>query len=340
MAGLLAGAPDRDPVRVVLWARDPGQVEAMLRDRCNRRYLPEFSLPPALHVTGSLEDAMAGADVVVMAVPTRWARPALARAAAVAKPGAVVVNLAKGLEPVTLLTMCQMTSEVLPGHPVAALSGPNLAPEIAMGSPAATVVACAEAHMAGRLQQLFSLPHLRVYTNEDVIGCELAGAVKNVLALGAGMADGWGAGANAKAAIITRGLAELARLGVALGGHPWTFSGLAGLGDVVLTCTSERSRNWTVGFRLGRGEGLAQVLSAMQQVAEGVSTAASVVALGQRHRVELPICEQVASVLEGRCHPSQAVAALLGREATHERAGWPVGGGGERSPAEDARLLA
>ena len=215
IAGLLASKSAAREVQesggadVVLWGRDPVQVEAIARERCNRRYLPEFVLAPELRLTACLDDAVSGAAVVVMAVPARWARQVMEGLSAAAPSDAIVVNLAKGLEPPALLTMSQLTAEVMPGHPVAALAGPNLAPEIAMGLPAASVVACGQQDVAVHLQQLLSLPNLRVYTNDDVIGCEIAGCVKNVLALGAGMADGWGAGANAKAAIITRGVGAL-----------------------------------------------------------------------------------------------------------------------------------
>jgi glycerol-3-phosphate dehydrogenase (NAD(P)+) len=283
---------------------------------------------------------------MVMAVPSCWVRDVVVAAAPFVSQDAVVVSLVKGIEQRTLATMSQVVSQVLVGRPVGVLTGPNLAAEIAMGLPAATVVASACEHVASELQELFSLPHLRVYTNDDVVGCELAGSVKNVLALGAGMVDGLGAGANARAAIITRGLAEMSRLGVAMGGHPLTFSGLAGLGDVVLTCTSERSRNRKVGFLLGSGHSLRDVLAGTNQVAEGVTTAASVVGLGCRHKVELPICEQVAAVLEGSRRPEEAVAALLGRQPTHERAGlgpweagFPATGAPEASPVlKDAML--
>jgi glycerol-3-phosphate dehydrogenase (NAD(P)+) len=328
MAGLLAGqarqaaAGEAGPWRTVaLWARDPARAGVLARERVNNDYLPGFRLPGDLAVTGSLEEAVDGAGVLVMAVPSCWARRVMLAAGPAAGREAVVVNLAKGIEPQTLLTMSQVAAAALPGRPRAVLTGPNFAAEIAMGLPAATVVASGDKQLAACLQRLFSLPHLRVYTNDDVIGCEVAGSVKNVLALGAGMADGLGAGDNARAAIVTRGVAELSRLGVAMGGDPLTFSGLAGLGDIVLTCTSERSRNRRVGFLLGTGRSLEDVLAGMGQVAEGVTTAASVVALAHRHHVELPICEQVAAVLAGRIRPSGALAALLGREPTHELAG-------------------
>lgn len=220
--------------------------------------------------------------------------------------------------------MSQIVGQLLPSAVFAVLSGPNFASEIAQGLPAATVVACSDHERAIYVQALMSSGLLRVYTNDDVIGCEIAGAVKNVLALGAGMADGIGAGENARAAMMTRGLAELVRLGTAMGGHPLTFAGLAGLGDLVLTCTSDRSRNRSVGIELGRGASLDNILSSVSGVAEGVSTAPAVVALARRYNVEVPICAQVAAVLEGERTPAEAMVTLLGREPAHERAGAPT----------------
>jgi glycerol-3-phosphate dehydrogenase (NAD(P)+) len=323
IAGLLARAGRQ---KVFLWARSADLAEAIASQGRNPRYLPELSLPSSLTVTADLGEAVHEAGVIVGAVPTLWARGVLSATSAYASAGAVVVNLAKGIEPEGLLTMSQLAAQVLPGRPTAVLTGPNLAAEVASGLPAATVVACADEGLAGELQEMFSFPNLRVYTNDDVVGCEVAGAVKNVLALGAGMADGLGAGDNARAAIITRGLAELARLGVAMGGHPWTFSGLAGLGDIVLTCTSHRSRNRSVGFRLGQGCSVEEATAGMHEVAEGLTAAPCVVALAERHGTAAPICEQVASVVAGRCRPEEAVERLLQREPTHERAGLPVVG--------------
>ena len=349
VAALMAGAhhrygrPEREgpplsddgqaaaPRRVFLVARRRELAEQAQRTRRNAQYLPGFDLPPALEVTSSLPAALDGADVIVMAVPSRWARPAMVSIEQHRAKNAVVVSLAKGIEPGTLLTMSQVGGEVLPGATFAVVSGPNLASEIAAGLPAATVVASTDSQAAAHLQALIGSPRLRVYTNDDVIGCELAGAVKNVLALAAGMVVGMGAGDNAGAAMITRGLAELARLGVAMGGHPLTFSGLAGLGDLVLTCTSEHSRNRRAGVALGRGLSPAQVVPSGGQVAEGLSTALPVVELAARYGVEMPICSQVAAVLAGACSPSEALDALLARGTTHELAGappWPGRPGG------------
>lgn len=330
IAAVLAGT-QATPRRVVLAARQHVRAEEIRRLGQNSAYLPGFDLPSALEVTSSLADAVHGADVVVMAVPSKWARPAMAGVSAHRAKEAIVLSLAKGLEPGSSMTMAQIGAEELPGATFAVLSGPNFASEIAAGLPAATVVACADREAASAVQALFSSSRLRVYTNDDVVGCELAGAVKNVLALAAGMVEGMGAGENARAAMMTRGLAEMTRLGVAMGGHPFTFSGLAGLGDLVLTCTSDRSRNRRVGLALGRGRPLREVVAGMSQVAEGVSTAQPVVHLAARHGLEMPICAQVAAVLAGSSTPARAIDALLARDQTHELAGaptWPGRSGG------------
>lgn len=312
------------PRRVALVARRPELADQAQRARRNPQYLPTFELPPTVEVTCSLAGALDGASVIVMAVPSRWARLAMASIEEHRAKNAVVLSLAKGIEPGTLLTMSQVGAQVLPNATFAVLSGPNLASEIAAGLPAATVVASHDRQAATALQALLGSPRLRVYTNDDVVGCELAGAVKNVLALAAGMVDGMGAGANARAAMMTRGLAEMTRLGVAMGGHPLTFSGLAGLGDLVLTCSSEQSRNRQAGVALGRGLAPADVGPGAGQVAEGLTSAGPVVELAARYGVEMPICSQVAAVLAGTCTPAAALDALLARGPTHELAGAPA----------------
>lgn len=322
VAALLARTAPQG-ARIALWARRPEHAREIAAAGRNDSYLPALLLPGPLVVTASLEQALDGAGLVVLAVPSRWAREVLAAGRAALAPGATVLSLVKGIEASSLMTMSQVVLQVTGPRPVAVLSGPNLAEEIAAGLPAATVVASATPQAAVLVRDLLSSPRLRVYTHDDVIGCELAGAGKNVLALGAGMVDGMGAGSNALAALITRGVAELSRLGASLGGHPLTFSGLAGLGDIVLTCTSKRSRNRRVGFALGTGQPLADALSSLHHVAEGVTTAGAIVALGQRYGVELPICQEVASVVGGARRPDEAVAVLLGRQARHELDGQP-----------------
>lgn len=305
----------------VLWARDPGLAEAIRTGNENRPYLPGVTLPPGMTATASLAEACGGADVVVMAVPSHGFRAVLADAAPSIDAGAAVVSLTKGVEQDTIRRMTEIVSELLPGQDpgrVGVLTGPNLAREVAEGQPTATVVAVRDPEWAARLQRTFMTPTFRVYTNPDVVGCEIAGALKNVVALAAGIAHGLGYGDNTKAALITRGLVELGRLGRALGGDPLTFSGLAGMGDLVATCTSAKSRNRTVGVALGQGRPLDEIVDEMHMVAEGVKSTAAVLELARRHGVEMPISEQVGAVLyEGR-HAADIVPALMLREAKAE----------------------
>jgi glycerol-3-phosphate dehydrogenase (NAD(P)+) len=222
------------------------------------------------------------------------------------------------LEQHTLKRMTEVVAEVVPGHPSGVLTGPNLAKEIMAGRPAASVVALTDSHLASELRPIFARPSFRVYTNDDVVGCEVAGALKNVMALAAGMSDGMGLGDNSKAALMTRGLAELARLGVAVGGKPLTFSGLAGMGDLVATCMSRQSRNRTVGEELGKGRPIDDIVADMNMVAEGVKTARAVVELGRRVGIELPIAEQVAAVVNGEKTAAEVIPILMQREAKGE----------------------
>jgi glycerol-3-phosphate dehydrogenase (NAD(P)+) len=308
----------------VLWARDPRVVDRVNAEHCNADYLPQITLPDALEATASLTEACAGADVVVMGVPSHGFRAVLADAGSSIATDAAVISLSKGLEQGTVLRMTEVIAEVLPDHRpdrIGVLSGPNLASEVALGQPTASVVALGDAELAQQLQTLFMTQTFRVYTNPDVVGCEIAGALKNVIAIAAGIAHGLGYGDNTKAALITRGLAELARLGMALGGDPLTFSGLAGMGDLVATCTSDKSRNRTVGVALGEGRALDDIVAEMKMVAEGVKSTEAVLELGRRAGLELPIAEQVGAVLyEGRT-PADIVPALMLRQAKPELGG-------------------
>jgi glycerol-3-phosphate dehydrogenase (NAD(P)+) len=305
---------------VVLWARRE-QLAATVRERHeNPEYLPGIALPPGLTATSSAEQAVEGADLVVLAVPSQTLRANLAQLAGALPPGVLLVSLMKGVELGTTKRMSEVIAEVadVPPGQVAVVSGPNLAKEIARGQPSATVVACTDAEAAARLQAACSTAYFRPYTNPDVVGCELGGAVKNVIALATGMAEGMGFGDNTKASLITRGLAETARLGIALGADPMTFAGLAGLGDLVATCSSPLSRNRTFGERLGRGETMEQVLSQKQGIAEGVKSCESVLELARKHDVDMPITEQVVAVChEGRA-PREVIGALMTREAKSE----------------------
>lgn len=267
----------------VLWARDEELARRIEETRENGRYLPGILLPEQLRVTASLREACRGAEAVALAVPSHGMREVLSAARLFVDDDAPVVSLSKGVERDSLLRMTQVAGEVLVDHRrdrIGVLTGPNLAREVAEGQPAASVVAIGDVLSARTLQAVFMTPTFRVYTNPDVVGCEIAGACKNVMALGAGMASGLGYGDNTLAALVTRGLAELARLGLALGGEPLTFSGLAGMGDLVATCTSTQSRNRTVGFELARGRALDDIVREMDMVAEGVKSTQAVLAVG------------------------------------------------------------
>jgi glycerol-3-phosphate dehydrogenase (NAD(P)+) len=285
--------------RTVLWARDAALSREINDAHANSRYLPGMSLPARLHADDSLSRVVSGADVLVMAVPSHGFRATLAQAVEHIRPWVPVVSLTKGLEQHTERRMSEVIQELLPSHPVGVLSGPNLAQEILAGKAAASVLAMQDPAILARLQPVFSSGLFRVYTNEDVTGCELGGVLKNVIAIACGMGDGMGAGDNARAAMITRGLAEITRLGVALGGRPETFAGLAGLGDLVTTCSSALSRNRFVGEQLGQGRAIAEIVQEMSMVAEGVKSAPVAVALAEHHGVDVPMIREVNRVLAG-----------------------------------------
>jgi glycerol-3-phosphate dehydrogenase (NAD(P)+) len=316
VAALLARVPG-----VTLWARDPALAEHIDRAHENPRYLPGVTLPSELHATGDLLAACASADVLVLGVPSHGLRTVLCDVVSEVDPEAPVLSLAKGVEQGTHLRMTEVAADVLAGHRrdrIGVLTGPNLAREVAAGQPAASVIAMIDPVTATALQERFMTVTFRVYTNPDVVGCEIAGALKNVIAIAAGIAAGLGYGDNTKAALITRGLAELARLGVVLGGEPLTFSGLAGMGDLVATCTSDQSRNRRVGVELGRGRSLDDIVAELDMVAEGVKSTRAVLELAATHGVEMPIATMVGAVLyEGR-RPADLVPALMLREAKAE----------------------
>jgi glycerol-3-phosphate dehydrogenase (NAD(P)+) len=302
----------------VLWGRKRHLVDQINVEHVNRDYLPGFPLPPELCATDSLEEAVSSADVVVMAVPSHGYREVVGRAAPYVRPWVPIVTLAKGLERSTLKRMSEVTVDELPGHPVAALTGPNLAKEIIAGQPAASVVAIPDDTISKELQRIFGTATLRVYTNRDLVGCEVAGVVKNVIAIAAGMIEGMGFGDNTRATLITRGLAEMARLGIAMGADPMTFGGLAGMGDLIATCSSKQSRNNQVGLQLGSGKTIEEILAATSMVAEGVKSSPSVLDLARRYGVEMPITEQVVAVChEGRT-PADALQLLMQRDSKSE----------------------
>jgi glycerol-3-phosphate dehydrogenase (NAD(P)+) len=302
----------------ILWARRAALAAQIDGEHVNGDYLPGVRLPDGLRCTSSLAEAVAGADVLVMAVPSHGYREVAAEAASYLRPWVPVVSLTKGLERSSRKRMSEVTRDEMPGHPVAVLTGPNLAKEILSGQPAASVVAIDDADIAVELQRVFTRPTLRVYTNDDVVGCEVGGVVKNVIAIAAGMAEGMGFGDNTRATLITRGLAEMTRLGQAMGGRAATFAGLAGVGDLIATCSSKQSRNSTVGFQLGQGRMIDEVVGSMQMVAEGVKSSPSVLDLARRHGVEMPITEQVVAVCHQGRSARDAVASLMGRSRKSE----------------------
>ena len=316
LASLLSHRAD-----TTLWAREP-EVVAAIRERGeNDTFLPGVTLPSTLQVTGDLGEAVADADLVVFAVPAQHLRK-VAESVSIAAP--IVLNVAKGLEQGTCKRMSEVLAEVLSGHDpntIGVLSGPNLAREVVSGQPAATCTAFSDPGAAVAVQQLLMTPTLRVYTSDDLIGCEIGGALKNVIAIAAGVADGLGYGMNTRAALITRGLAELARLGTALGGRPLTFLGLAGNGDLVATCSSPQSRNFRLGRELATGRPAGEVLAGMTAVAEGAETAPVAVELAGRMNVELPIAKSVLALLRQERTPAELVPELMGRGGKPELAG-------------------
>ena len=302
----------------VLWARSEATAQEVRESHTNDRYLAGFRLPERLDATSDLRLAVADADVLVVGVPSIGFRDILTQVKPHIRPWIPVVSLSKGFEQGSLLRMTEVVKQVLPGHPAAALTGPNLAKEIMSGRAAAAVVATEDMAVATALQDVFHTARFRVYTNHDVIGCEVAGALKNVIAIAAGIAEGLGVGDNTRAAVITRGLSELTRLGVAMGGLPATFAGLAGMGDLMATCMSPQSRNRHVGEQLGKGRQLADVLAEMTMVAEGVRTAETVMLLAARYNVSMNICASIHGVVTGSITAADSYAGLVKARPGHE----------------------
>ncbi len=303
---------------VILWARNPATVDEINTHHTNEVYLPGATLPEALVATAELAEAVRGADVIVMGIPSQNFRQVLVEAKPYIRAWVPVISLTKGLELDTRMRMTQIINEVLPGHPVGVLTGPNLAREIMAGQAAAGVIAMQDPIIVQELQTIFKSGLFRVYTNTDVIGCELGGVLKNIIAIAVGMGDGQGAGDNTRAGLITRGLAEITRLGVAMGGRPETFAGLAGMGDMIATCTSPQSRNRHVGIQLGKGRSMDEIISEMVMVAEGAKSAPAVMALAEEYGVEMPIARDVYRVLSGDATASRAFRGLLRVEAGAE----------------------
>ena len=296
---------------ITLWARDAETVEGINTDRENRKYLPGIKLPSALRATQNLAAVVATADVLVMGVPSHSFRGVLEEAKQHLRPWVPVISLTKGLELSSGLRMTQLIEEILPGHPVGVLTGPNLAREIMSGQAAASVLSMEDEIVVRALQPVFHSGLFRVYTNTDLLGCELGGVLKNIIAIAVGMGDGLGAGDNTRSALMTRGLAEITRLGVAMGGRAETFAGLTGMGDLIATCTSPLSRNRHVGVELGKGRKIDDIIAGMNMVAEGVKSAPTVMALADQYGIAMPIARDVYDVTQGNRDAQEVFRGLL-----------------------------
>ncbi len=309
-------------IPVTLWAHEPETCEDVRARRVNTVYLPGQRIPPAVIPTTSLEEVCRGKDLVVSVSPSHVVRSVMGRASAYLSEGTIVLSASKGIENETLLTMTGVLRQVLPPsfhRTLAVISGPSFAREVALHAPTAVAVAAEDTGVARAVQETVSTPYFRAYTNSDMLGLELGGALKNVIALAAGVSDGLGFGLNTRAALITRGLAEISRLGVKMGADPLTFAGLAGLGDLILTSTGDLSRNRTVGLSLGHGKTLEEVLTGMTSVAEGVKTSKAAYELGSRQGVAMPITEQVYLLLYRNKPAREAVVELMSRELKTEK---------------------
>jgi glycerol-3-phosphate dehydrogenase (NAD(P)+) len=305
--------------QILLWGHNVDRVVRIQKNRENRDYLPGVKLPESVDVTSELGDC-AGADLIVFVTPSTVLRDIATRLQKlIDNPRALFLSCTKGVEHLTGMRMSQILREVFPGHKIAVLSGPNLAVEIAQNLPTATVIACNDLNYAASLQDILGSSRFRIYTSQEVASVELGGALKNVFALAAGISDGLGLGDNSKAALVTRSLAELVRLGIAMGGNANAFYGLSGAGDLIVTCYSERSRNHSVGKRLGRGESVAQILGSMKVVAEGIPTARSAWECARRLNITTPIIDQVYTVLYEQKKPAVALEELLRREQKAEQ---------------------
>ncbi|HJS12993.1 NAD(P)H-dependent glycerol-3-phosphate dehydrogenase [Sphingopyxis sp.] len=296
---------------IALWARDAETVDDINAIHENRKYLPGIALPATLRATNDMAEVVASADVLVMGVPSHSFRAVLEEARAHLRPWVPVISLTKGLELSSGKRMTELIEEVLPGHPVGVLTGPNLAREIMTGQAAASVLSMEDEIVVRALQPVFHSGLFRVYTNTDLLGCELGGVLKNIIAIAVGMGDGLGAGDNTRSALMTRGLAEITRLGVAMGGRPETFAGLTGMGDLIATCTSPLSRNRHVGVELGKGRPIDEIIASMNMVAEGVKSAPTVIALAEKHGLDMPIARDVYDVTQGKRSAQEVFRGLL-----------------------------
>ena len=296
---------------ITLWARNKNTVDEINNNHTNTKYLAAAKLPRTLQATNDLQQAVSNMDVIIMAIPAQSFRSVLKEIRPMIRPWVPIVSLSKGLELSSRMRMTEIINEILPEHPRGVLTGPNLAREIMAGYAAASVIAMEDAVIVKQLQKLFHSGLFRVYTNHDVIGCELGGALKNIIAIAAGIGDGQGAGDNTRSAVITRGLAEISRLGAVMGGEAQTFAGLAGMGDLVATCTSAQSRNRSVGFKLGRGEAIKEIMDEMFMVAEGVKSAPAVMSLAAQHNIEMPLSKEVHSIITGQSSAKNVFKGLL-----------------------------
>jgi len=302
---------------VTLWVREKNVAEEINNTRINSAYLPDITLPDDLRITHSIDDAVKKARYVLNAVPAQYTRAVFKEAFPFIPDQAIIISASKGIERGTLLTVSCILKE-LSAHPVAVLSGPSFAKEVIKKLPAAVTLATEDKNIGFILQEMFNINNFRVYTHDDIVGVEIGGALKNVMAIASGISDSLGLGNNARASLITRGLVEMTRLGVAMGAKEKTFSGLSGIGDLVLTCTSPLSRNYTVGIKLGQGMKLKEILDQTRSVAEGVATAESAFELSKKYNVEMPIVEQVYRVLYEDKDPSLAVKDLMERSLKSE----------------------
>ncbi|MBI3318670.1 MAG: NAD(P)-dependent glycerol-3-phosphate dehydrogenase [Candidatus Omnitrophica bacterium] len=304
--------------RVTLWGAFPEYIAEMRTTRQNRKFLPGIEIPASVELTSELAGSLKDPELLVVAVPSQYLKGVLEKAAAGPWGRALVVSVVKGIDPGTLQRMSELIRGTVPARRICVLSGPSISYEVARGVPTTVLAASEEEALAREVQEIFSSERFRVYTSTDCVGVELGGALKNVIAIACGAADGLGFGTNTKAALATRGLAEMARLGTAMGAKQPTFFGLSGLGDLITTCFSPHSRNRTLGERLGKGSSLAETLKGMEQVAEGVTTAQSAYRLSQRHKVEMPITQAVYQVLYEGKSPAQTVQELMLREPKPE----------------------
>lgn len=294
-----------------LWARDAATVDEINSQHTNEKYLPGATLSKKLVASSDLADIVSNADVLIVGVPSNGFRSVLEDVKPHIRAWVPLISLTKGLESGTQMRMTEIINEVLPGHPRGVLTGPNLAREIMAGQAAASVIAMEDSTIVKELQAVFNSGLFRVYTNDDLIGCELGGVLKNIIAIAVGMGDGQGAGDNTRSALITRGLSEITRLGVAMGGQAETFAGLAGMGDMIATCVSPQSRNRHVGVELGKGRSMDEILAEMLMVAEGVKSAPAVIALGKKYNVDMPIANDVYRVLQGESSAIRVFKGLL-----------------------------